>query len=589
MIALRPYQAEAVAAVARDEAQGFRRLVVSLPTGGGKTIIFSHLTAQRQVPTLILVNSRELVHQAVEKLRMVWPDAPVAVWRGPTAPTTPIVVATVQTLAAQLKRLDRERFALAICDEAHHAVSPSWRRVLEATGFWPDPPPGKLLVGVSATLTRADGLGLGSIFHHISYQIGLLDLIQQGYLAELRAIRVKSRVHLGGIAVGADGDFNAAQLSMAVDTPDRNDLIARAYRRYARGRPAIVFAVTVAHAQHLAEALQHYQIRADWVSGQEPVRARDRKIAQFQAGDLDVLTNAQLLTEGFDAPRVGAIVMARPTKSLALYTQMVGRGTRLAPGKRDCLVLDVADVTREHELQSVASLVGKPLEPRADEGFTKESVPLSGPRPAPEVLPLTGELWGERFDLFSGSVFRWQPDGAQWRIGVDRHRTILLRPVLSSSPQGRSATRYEVVLRQGSPKPGGRQTTCLTPDPLSLEWAMGVAEDWLRTWGGSAVRRDNPTRDGPPTPDQEAQAADLDLAWPPGTTQEMAEFLIGQARRTRALADPDAAWRHEPASERQRQYAQWLGIDVPPEATKAEVSDAIQKARGHRAGSPAAR
>ena len=573
MLALRPYQQDATDAVDRAEARGLRRVLVNLPTGGGKTIIFSALTKKRQVPTLILVNRRELVEQAVDKLKMVWPEAPVGVWKGSHVPSTPIVVATVQTLASKTHLLTPDRFQLAICDEAHHAVSPSWRRVLEATGFLPDPPPGKLLVGVSATLTREDGLGLDNVFQDIVYSISLLDLIRAGYLADLRALRIKSHVRLDGVQLDRNGDFNEAQLGLAVDMPDRNDLIARAYLQFAQGRRAITFTADVTHSRHLTEAMRARGIRAEWVAGELPDKVRDARIRDFREGRLDVIVNAQLLTEGFDAPEISCVIMARPTKSLALYTQQVGRGTRLAPGKRDCLILDVADVSQYHDLLSVASLVGKSIDESRDMVPRKESPAIARePKEGPDILPVTGSLQGDRVDLFTGSVFRWLADGRRWVISVNRWTNVILRPALSDKHDD----YYEAVLvdrRQAQP-------VALTLQPMPLDWAMGVAEDWLRNHGGSTVRRDDPSRDGPPTAKQQALAAELGITWPESTTREVASHLLEQARKARAIADPTARWRQQPATERQRAYAALKGIEIPPDATKAEASQLLTAAPG---------
>lgn len=570
MLALRPYQQDALDALAHDARQGLRRLLLHLPTGSGKTIIFSQLTFSRQVPTLILVHRKELVQQAYEKLRMVWPDAPAAIQRGSRQPTTPIVITTVQTLARQLAQADPQRFQLAICDEAHHAVSRSWLQVLNAYGFWPQTPRQKLLVGVSATLVREDGLGLENVFQKISATVSLLDLIHAGYLAELRAIRIRSGVRLDGIALH-HGDYDEAQLSLAVDTPDRNRLIARAYRKYARNRPAIAFTASIAHAQHLVEAMRGLGIRADWVAGTLSTKERERRKAAFHQGALEVLANAQLLTEGYDEPHVSAVIMARPTKSQALYAQMIGRGTRLYPGKRDCLILDVADVSQTHDLLDVGSMLGKPLEYEEAEAPAGRKASAAGKALSDSKAPvaITGELHGDRVDLFTGSIFRWQREGARYRIAINRQQRIVLQPTVSNPD------RFEVWWMHWGHSPETRQTA-LTPQPLPIDWAMGVAEDWLREHGGTTIRKDDPTRDGPPTPKQLELAEELGLVIDPQASREVVSHLLDHAMKQRTLHDPHARWLQDPATPRSLDFCRLHSIPVPDHATKGQVDALIR-------------
>lgn len=570
MLELRSYQQSAIDAVHRDEARGLRRLLLHLPTGAGKTIIFSALTLARQKPTLILVHRKELAQQAYDKLKMVWPDAPVAIQRGAREPDTPIVVATVQTLISKLDRASFDRYDMIICDEAHHAVSPSWRQVLTAYGFWPQTPPGKLLVGVSATLVREDGLGLDNVFQTISYRITLQKLIDDGYLVNLRARRVRSQVKLDHVALRY-GDYDERALGLAVDTPDRNALIARAYLKYAKGRPAIAFTVDVNHAKHLTEACNQYGIRAQWVAGSLSKTERALRLNQFHRGDYDLLINAQLLTEGYDEPKVSAVILARPTKSFAMFAQMVGRGLRLFPNKQDCLVIDVADVSKNHDLLDVGSLLGKKIGEPVDEDLADTPPLLPGdraPRETPEALPITGEIHSDRVDLFTRSIFRWQREGTQYRITVNRRQRIILRPALQVPDH------YEVIRIERATN-GTMRSVDLSDSPLPVDWAMGVAEDWLRKHGGQAVRKDDPSRDGPPTEKQRALATEFGLTIEPHYTKDDVSHLLDQAMKERHLRDPNARWRGDPATPRSLELCALHHIVVGPHPTKGEVSDLI--------------
>lgn len=165
--------------------------------------------------------------------------------------------------------------------------------------------------------------------------------------------------------------------------------------------------------------------------------------------------------------------------------------------------------------------MGKPIDESRDTVPPKESAAIARePKEGPDVLPLTGSLHGDRVDLFTGSVFRWREEGTRWVISVDRWTNVVLRPAL-----GHDRHHYEAVLvdrRQAGP-------IALTLQPMPMDWAMGVAEDWLRNHGGSTIRKDDPTRDSPPTAKQQTLAAELGITWPDSTTREVASHLIDQA------------------------------------------------------------
>jgi hypothetical protein len=242
-------------------------------------------------------------------------------------------------------------------DEAHHAVAPSYRTIL--SHMRAGEPTGPLLVGFTATPSRGDRVGLAEVFDAIVYQRSLREMIAEGWLCRLRAFRVRSTIDLTGVRT-RHGDFAEAELAEAVDVADRNALVVQSYRALADGRRALVFAVDVAHAEHLADAFRAAGYAADHVSGRLCVEERRERISAFRTGELEVLTNCMILTEGFDCPEIAAILMARPTQSPLLYAQMVGRGTRTAAGKADLLVLDIADNSRRHSLVSAPSLFGLP-------------------------------------------------------------------------------------------------------------------------------------------------------------------------------------------------------------------------------------
>ena len=361
---LRPYQRDAVEAVLAARRAGKRRLLVHLPTGAGKTVIFSHLAqlARRQV--LVLAHREELLTQAREKLeRALGGAAVVAIERGALrAPTD------ARVLVCSIRSLHEERLAqvlrgrdvgLIVYDECHHAAAEDNLRVLRQLGVFEPTFTGTLL-GFTATTSRGDGQGLDEVFEEIVYSRALPELIEDGFLAPLRGYRIATTADLRQLSSTSTGlDFDEEQLAEAVDIEERNALVARSIQELARDRRTIAFCVTVNHARHLAHALNALGVPAGIVHGAMPGEARAQALAEFRAGRVQVLTNVGVLTEGFDDPGVSCVAMARPTRSEGLYAQCVGRGTRLHPGKADCLILDFVDLT-DLALCTLPSLFGTP-------------------------------------------------------------------------------------------------------------------------------------------------------------------------------------------------------------------------------------
>ncbi len=368
---LRPYQREAIDAVIAARQRGVRRMVVCLPTGAGKTVIFSHLArlAHRQV--LVLAHREELLAQAVDKLaRALEGTRVVGLERG-----TSRAPAEAKVLVASLRSLHPDRIGsvlagrdlgLIIYDECHHAPADDNLRVLRTIGVFERDWPGTLL-GFTATTSRGDGKGLDAVFEEIVYARTLPELIDQGYLAPLRGFRIATAADLTHLA-GGGSDFDEAELAEAVDIEERNALVARSIQELARDRRTIAFCVTVNHARNVARALNHLGVPAGIVHGEMPAAMRAAALASFRDGRVRVLANVGVLTEGFDDPGVSCVAMVRPTRSEGLYAQCVGRGTRLAEGKRDCLILDFVDASRL-SLCTLPSLFGCPrdLDLRGDD------------------------------------------------------------------------------------------------------------------------------------------------------------------------------------------------------------------------------
>ena len=361
-VTLRPYQQEAIDAVLAARRSGVRRMVVSLPTGAGKTVIFSHLArlARRQV--LVLAHREELLGQAREKLELAMGGAAVvSIERGAerASPEAKVLVCSIRSLHEErLARVIRGRdVGLVIYDECHHAAAEDNLRVLQQLGAFDEAWTGTLL-GFTATTERGDGKGLDKVFERIVYSRSLPEMIADGFLAPLRGFRVAAAADLRGLS-SSGRDFREDELAEAVDIEERNALVARSIQELARDRRTIAFCVTVNHARNLSRSLNALGVSAGIVHGMMPSDVRAKALADFREGRTQVLTNVAVLTEGFDDPGVSCIAMARPTRSEGLYAQCVGRGTRLAPGKKDCLILDFVDLSTL-SLCTLPSLFGAP-------------------------------------------------------------------------------------------------------------------------------------------------------------------------------------------------------------------------------------
>lgn len=353
-VVLRPYQEEAVEAICQRFTVGHQRTLLVLPTGTGKTAVFAEVIRRavaRGERALVLAHRTELLTQAQARLEGVglWTQREQG---GERAGLARAVVASVQTLRGpRLQDWDPSAFGLIVIDEAHHATSAVYAGILDHFS-------GARVLGVTATVDRADGQRLGRVFPTVAYELTLRAAIRGGWLAPICARRVEVGVDLDAVRTVA-GDLDAEQLGLVMSEPAAIGAVAAPLLELAEARPTIVFGVTVAHAHALAAALNARRLGcAVAVSGASTPYARQRAVADLAEGRVQFVANAQLWTEGFDLPRIACVALVRPTKSRALYTQMVGRGTRLSPGKVDCLVLDFTGNTERHRLMSPVDLFG---------------------------------------------------------------------------------------------------------------------------------------------------------------------------------------------------------------------------------------
>lgn len=350
---LRPYQKAAVASVvSRYRDRNERRMLLYLPTGAGKTVIATHvikalrgLGARRRV--LFVAHRREILDQTARTLGQHLPGLRVEVEQGERSSSgdADITVASVQSLVRRKERYDPAGFGLIICDECHRALAPTWDQVISY--FWGNAGDKTLLLGMTATPRRTDGRSVQALFGEAAFEISRTDLEDLGFLVPMRYFTVRSDLNLNRVTLSG-GDFQIGALSKVMDTPEHRALAVKAWLEEGAAHRTIAFCAGVAHAHHLAEDFRALGISADTVDG--TTKDRQRLLERFARGEIHVLTNYGVLTEGFDDPAVGCILMARPTTSPLVYTQCIGRGLRCAPGKTACTVIDIVDRST-HELQ----------------------------------------------------------------------------------------------------------------------------------------------------------------------------------------------------------------------------------------------
>ena len=340
----RPYQKECKTAIKTNYDQGVTRQLVVSATGTGKRIMAVDIMRHFE-RSLFIAHREELIMQAYDEIEKFWPMHAGIVKGSLFEVDKRIVVASVQTLVNRLDKMDPAMFNFVVIDEAHHYVSPTYLRV--ARHFNP-----KLLTAWTATPKRLDGLSLTNIIDKIVFQYNIRDGINDGYLAPIEAFQVRTQSDLSHVKRTA-GDFNLKDLSEEVDTELRNTLVVAKYKQYAEGKSGLAFCVDMDHAYHLRDKFREEGVNAETVvSDTERCPNRTELVAAYANGEIDVLTNVNILTEGYDYNDIGCIMMARPTQSETLYTQCIGRGTRLKSiefinknGNDKCIILDFVDNT----------------------------------------------------------------------------------------------------------------------------------------------------------------------------------------------------------------------------------------------------
>jgi len=521
---------DAVLAVYCAQPVGGKALVQAA-TGWGKTIFFSFLArGLKGMNVLIIAHRDELLNQARDKMLMVDPNAHVGkVGGGVYEWGAAITVAGIDTISQprHLKNLHKFGYRLVIWDECHHARARGYEKVRAAL-------PNAFHLGVTATPYRLDGQSLEPLFGLPIFEMDIKEAITLGRLCNVKARAIQTDVDLSTVKTAknndGDTDFNQEELELAVDTSDRNALIVRKYQEYADKKPAVAFCVSVAHAEKLAAAFDQAGIPAAVITGNTSTSERARIFAAYRAGAIKVLTNVEVLSEGWDEPLAEVAIMARPTQSNSLYVQCVGRVLRLRKGEhKEALILDITDNSLRLRLSPANFRRAVGIETRDDELITDAMQREEEERPAKEAAEkqtIIRKLNDKRkkdvaFDLFALPAWEERPGGLYVMNGVghDKHR-IALAPKKDTG-------LYDVWAR-------------LAPHYRAQKWASALSLDEAREFA-----------------------------------DKRAHMLIADEKAVKLL--DKARWSNDQITEGQKKMLNWYKIKWDENMTKGRASDLIDQ------------
>ena len=503
---LRPYQSAASDAIFAEWRENHSTLVV-MPTGGGKTILFADVI-RRMFPrrALVLAHREELIFQARDKIQRVTglqADVEMGEYRaeGGLFDAARVVVSTIQTQCSggdgggRMGKFDPQRFGVLIIDEAHHATSQSYRRVID---YYRTNPALKVL-GVTATPDRTDEEALGQVFQSVAFDYDVLDAINDGWLVPIE----QQMVHVEGLDYSSirttAGDLNGGDLAAVLEAEKNLQQMASASVAIIGQRRALVFNASVKAAEMTAEFFnRHRPGMASWVCGKTDKEERRTVLADFAAGKVQVVCNCGVLTEGFDDPGVEVVIMGRPTKSRSLYSQMVGRSTRPLPGvvdgpetaderraaitasaKPSCLVVDFVGNAGRHKLITSADILGGKVSEEAMELALARTLKAGGPVNMTEALAEAEQDLKQREQARLAEAARRAQLVATARFttqAVDPFDVLALGPVKS---RGRDDERQltekqrSLLAKQG-----------INPDNVTFSQGKELVAEIFRRWDG---------------------------------------------------------------------------------------------------------
>lgn len=519
---LRDYQSEAIEKIFAAYGRGVRSQLLAMATGAGKTVVFANLVSRRPGRALVLAHRDRLIQQAAAKLGAVmpWSDLGV-VMAEQNRVHARCVVASVQTLARQRRLAVMPKFDTVIVDECHRSAAKTYQRILAHVRHEET-----LLLGVTATPSRTDGIGLDKVYDEIVYQVGILDLIERGYLVPLRGQRITIEADFSKLKTqkNTDGisDYKADEVAEIMDKANWFEKASEGWLKYAADRRTIAFVPRVAMAHRLAEHLRGLGVRATALDGSTPQGVQRLALAQFERGEVQFLASCDLLTEGVDLPSANCALFARPTKSQIVYSQAMGRITRLSPetGKVDGLVLDMVGAANKFDLVTLGSLFGLRRLKDGEEVTAALKREKKEEEAAAEQLELPetaeGKVVGREVDLFGGRQV--QKRGIfEWQIDLDAKRSKLHA----------GGHTFEIWREGGS------------------SWYGFADMHWRGTLNGRTMNY------------LEARAR-----------------IEDEARRL-LFGDKDAPWRGAPASEKQVNLLVKFRIPFEPNITKGQASDLL--------------
>lgn len=376
VLPLRDYQRNGIAKLHAAWDRGVRRPALVLPTGGGKTVMFGHITAEflDQRPrrrALVLAHRDELVTQAAQKIKSIAPHLPVGIVKAERNDTwARVVVASVQSLRSGRRLAALRDVGLIVVDECHHATAKTYKAILGHYGAFDDASDVRV-VGVTATLARSDRQALGEVWQEAIVVASVIDLVKAGHLLDPKGKRIEvPDLRLGEVRKSR-GDYQDGDLGRAMVGSLAPEIVAKAYLEHAPDDHGVAFWPTVEAAQVGAEAMNDHGIRTEVIHGKTPLDQRRDILRRADEGKVQALSNCMVLTEGFDWPRARVAVIARPTQSAPLYQQMVGRVLRPFSGQDQALILDVVGASLMHNLASLIDLSDKDVKIRDGESLSE--------------------------------------------------------------------------------------------------------------------------------------------------------------------------------------------------------------------------
>ncbi len=336
-LSLRPYQQEAVENCIRFHKEKKNSQLMILPTGTGKTITFCSIIKFLGYRTLILSHTSQLKRQIAQECLKHCKDQFC-------------VSQTIQWICKgeNLLKIMKQHFDLLIIDESHHAFSESYQNVIKLFKS-----KSKLLIGCTATPFRLDKQSIYKIFPYVICKKNITEMIEDGYLSDIKGYRVKTNIDLKGVRIKA-GDFNIRQLSSIINTSNRNDIILFMYNKILSNKKTVIFCVSISHCDEVSKKFREDGIQCKSVHGKIKREDVFKILHEFKIGKISCITTCQMLTEGFDEPTIEALMICRPTKSPGLYIQMIGRGLRISPNKKYCEIVELTD--NAHDICSFETL-----------------------------------------------------------------------------------------------------------------------------------------------------------------------------------------------------------------------------------------